>query len=529
MNKIAEGGYGVVYKISQTLVKKEFKNVDDNFQSVIREISALQVLNNLDGLITLHEIKYDINMTPTIYLPYYPSTLETVGFVEEKEIKDMMFQLLNGLQEMINRDIYHRDLKRGNILYDEKTKKLVIIDFGLSRYASIDNSDISKRLPNSNNVNDEKWTDQVQTLWYRAPELLLGITQKGYNIEIDIWSIGVIMAELFLNNYLFPSDSQYDAIRRIFELFGKPSVEEWPNIVNYENYSVLPQFERKKLNTVIPNASDFALDLIEGMCQMNPEKRLNINEALHHPFFGDRKPKETFKGPLERAQLMDITYFGNIEFITWQSDLTEQMRKVLLNWLLEVINKYKLKYATYFLGILLLDQYLKNNQVLRTNLQLIGLVCIYIASCVHEIYPLDLYFIEDALSLLTNTIYKSIKEVSKLLNYNMYLATEWNYLIAYFKHCSVFLELTHREILDVIRNAIELLKGSLMLAGHRTFSKQKLAASAIILSLRYNNIEIPVKMLKDLEKHFQNVKRFVIHNPKYSYIQADIFHDDKIF
>jgi serine/threonine protein kinase len=74
-----------------------------------------------------------------------------------------------------------------------------------------------------------RYTHEVVTLWYRAPEILLGCEQ--YEPAIDIWSIGCIFAEIASCAPLFPGDSQIDELYRIFQLLGTPTEETWPGTV----------------------------------------------------------------------------------------------------------------------------------------------------------------------------------------------------------------------------------------------------------------------------------------------------------
>ena len=97
--------------------------------------------------------------------------------------------------------ILHRDLKPQNLLID-KTRNLKIIDFGLARAFSIP---------------IRPYTNEVVTIWYRAPELLLG--SEEYSTPIDLWSCGCIFWEMITKNPLFTGDSEMDQITRIFRYF----------------------------------------------------------------------------------------------------------------------------------------------------------------------------------------------------------------------------------------------------------------------------------------------------------------------
>ena len=109
-----------------------------------------------------------------------------------------MYQLLKGMDFCHARGIMHRDLKPQNLLVD-KRGVLKLADFGLARAFMIP---------------VRAYTHEVVTLWYRAPEILLG--QRTYAPAVDMWSIGCIFAELVNRKPLWPGDSEIDEIFRIF-------------------------------------------------------------------------------------------------------------------------------------------------------------------------------------------------------------------------------------------------------------------------------------------------------------------------
>lgn len=103
-----------------------------------------------------------------------------------------------------------RDLKTSNILYNNKGD-LKICDLGLARQYG------SPLRP---------YTHMVVTLWYRAPELLLGC--KLYSTAIDMWSLGCIMAELLQKEPLLPGKTELEQLDKMFKLLGTPNEKIWP-------------------------------------------------------------------------------------------------------------------------------------------------------------------------------------------------------------------------------------------------------------------------------------------------------------
>lgn len=149
-----------------------------------------------------------------------------------------MHQLLSGLAEVHARRIIHRDIKPLNILLSEDGI-LKIADFGLARGLS---------LP------ERTYTEDVATLYYRAPEVIL---RQRYSTEMDIWSIGCVFYEMVTTKCLFQGDSAVDQIHRILRVFGTPTPEEWPSIMNSRNPEIassnLPNYPKQQLRTVFPD------------------------------------------------------------------------------------------------------------------------------------------------------------------------------------------------------------------------------------------------------------------------------------
>lgn len=121
------------------------------------------------------------------------------------EIKLFIYQLVNGVNYCHSRRIIHRDLKPQNLLIDRKGN-LKLADFGLARAFGIPIKTL---------------THEIETLWYRAPEVLLG--QKQYSLGVDIWAVGCIFAEMIEKKPLFSGDSEIDQIFKIFQFHGTPT------------------------------------------------------------------------------------------------------------------------------------------------------------------------------------------------------------------------------------------------------------------------------------------------------------------
>jgi len=130
------------------------------------------------------------------------------------------------------------------------------------------------------------YTHEVITLWYRAPEILLG--SKHYSTPVDIWSIGCIFAEMVNRRPLFPGDSEIDEIFRIFRTLGTPTEETWPGVTSLPDYKVdFPAWKSKPLSEAVPGLCSHGVDLLEKMLTYDPAKRISARQALKHPYFED--------------------------------------------------------------------------------------------------------------------------------------------------------------------------------------------------------------------------------------------------
>ena len=276
LNKIGEGTYGVVYKAKDNLTseiialkKIRLENEDEGIPSTaIREISLLKECEHPN----IVKLKNVVLENDKLYLIFEYLDYDLKKFMDAQKdllppklVKHFLFQILNSISYCHSQRILHRDLKPQNLLIDQE-KNVKLADFGLAR---------AYYLP------VRTYTHEVITLWYRAPEILLG--QKIYSMPVDIWSVGCIFFEMAQKKPLFYGDSEIDQIFKIFQVLGTPTENIWKGISDLPDYkTTFPKWKKKDLPTLANNLDPFGIDLLEKMIALDPLSRISAREALEH-------------------------------------------------------------------------------------------------------------------------------------------------------------------------------------------------------------------------------------------------------
>ena len=136
------------------------------------------------------------------------------------------------------------------------------------------------------------YTHEVVTLWYRAPDVLMG--SRKYSTPVDIWSVGCILAEMANGRPLITGTSESDQLDRIFRTFGTPTLAEYPGIVELPDYNPnMPRYPPPKngIGSLVPTLDANGVDLLTQMVQYDPARRITAQNALKHAFFYKMMPE----------------------------------------------------------------------------------------------------------------------------------------------------------------------------------------------------------------------------------------------
>ncbi|KAB2609161.1 cyclin-dependent kinase G-2-like [Pyrus ussuriensis x Pyrus communis] len=287
LNHISEGS--VVFrardkKTGEIVALKKMKmDVDKGYDgfpiSALREINILLSFSH-PSIVGVKEVVVDD--FDGVYMVMEHMDHDLKGLMESMkqpfsvgEVKYLMKQLLEGVGSLHDNWILHRDLKTSNILLN-KEGELKICDFGLSRQYG------SPLKP---------YTPLVVTLWYRAPEILLGA--KQYSTAIDMWSVACIMAELLAKAPLFSGKDEIEQLDKIFKTLGTPDeksgLSKLPgfkaNFVKQPYNLLRKKFPAASFTGSCPVLSESGFDLLKRLLSYNPVERITAKDALNHNWF----------------------------------------------------------------------------------------------------------------------------------------------------------------------------------------------------------------------------------------------------
>ncbi|THD25138.1 Cyclin-dependent kinase 16 protein [Fasciola hepatica] len=279
---LGQGTYATVYKgrslLTETLVAlKEIRLEHEEGApcTAIREVSLLRNLQHAN-IVTLHDIIHT-EKSLTLVFEYVDRDLKQYlhdchGIMHPDNVQLFLYQLLRGLDFCHRRRILHRDLKPQNLLINDRGD-LKLADFGLAR---------AKSIP------IKTYSNEVVTLWYRPPDILLGSTE--YSTHIDMWGVGCIFYEMATGWPLFPGSTVEEELTLIFKRLGTPTEETWPGVTDHPQYSKALKYgpypgESGGLLHSAPRLSRRAHTLLASLLVFPGTRRISAADALKHVYF----------------------------------------------------------------------------------------------------------------------------------------------------------------------------------------------------------------------------------------------------
>lgn len=244
----------------------------------MREFRSLYKLPPHKNIVKLYEVMLEANSVWFSFEYMEGGSLkEIIKYRTEKNlpqlpdfaIRDILEQVLFGINHMHVNNMYHRDLKPENILFDGK--RASVADFSMVRGV----------------FESTAVTSYVSTRWYRAPEIML--ISKRYSAPVDMFAVGCIGAELYSQQPLFPGSDEIDQLRRIFAMVGTPMYHQWDEGLRLlQHYHQCVNWDKNTPPILkLPGVNDtVAHALLMSLLQLDPDRRLTAERALHHEYFG---------------------------------------------------------------------------------------------------------------------------------------------------------------------------------------------------------------------------------------------------
>jgi serine/threonine protein kinase len=432
------------------------KHVKSTLSEFFREVSALKALQGHPNIIKMIGFSFEDRKIAleVAQISLYSALRELKLYKDGGDTpltKKLIFQIIKGVYYMNSVGIWHRDLKPENILiFPENVVK--ITDFGSSRGGPF------------------QWistTGVVYTLYYRAPEILLQEIINPvdfrdpsiYTSKAEVFALGICLWDILNGSdissvwYLRTTEPSVDSqiwkfVNGLgFSLFDwcvtNPSTNEPCNYELFlENYTKIgvsaggkSEKIRNRMNELNDNVnyrclniltkkftlSESLQSLFQALTHPNPNKRISIDDAIHHPYFKSENEIIGSKDDIKKEQIHILEKFPcNILFKN--NDIDLDLWKKTTKYIFQDALSKNISLVGISLTYQILICYLKTVNVSREKIIKVGIICLYLSSLYIEVVPPES---EEFVEIVTNSdeSYEIMKDVFLSIGGLMHLPT----------------------------------------------------------------------------------------------------------
>ena len=288
---IGEGTFGQVFLARKGGARYALKRMSRESEGLsvttIREIQILRAMSH-PSVVRLIEVVADPGGDVHMVFPYFAYDLNRFirsNRLGHSEVRHVFGQIASGVCYIHSRGVLHRDLKSANILLDQRLN-VSIADFGMARYTA----------------KTSMYTPGMVTLWYRAPEILLG--SPTYSYGVDVWSLGCILAEMYLGRMIFQGNTEIAQLEMIIHACGSINEGSYPGVQSLPGFRTfrLPQSPRR-IEGIIEKHDASAVELVSRMLCIDPQSRITISQVVESKYLAgeDRNASGASRGVHEHS------------------------------------------------------------------------------------------------------------------------------------------------------------------------------------------------------------------------------------
>lgn len=385
---LGEGAAGLVkssHGPNGTFALKIIKSLGSNGYNsyALREIAIL-IKSNHPNVVNLIDVTLDLGRITEVY-PLARGDLASYLAKINGQEASICYQIAKGMSYLASMDVWHRDIKPQNILVFEDTPgilRVAISDLGLARSGTCIAA-------------DDPYTEEVITLPYRAPEILLG---GRFRTVSDVWSYGITCIEVITGQRFIKLDTEEDVLYRIFGLYGHaPTDDDWLGVTMMPKWKTLvpKYYHGRTIEKYLVGFDVLAIEFVLRVLILDPNKRPMIYELQEDPWFTyniDEKQKKAIYGEQIKSQSCSQYTVDHAKGIRAPpSYLPHKFAAILYTWLMEVCREFSLSVKTLSRAIVLLELYLllpqfkKEDPTFRGSYQLYGCAALALAADIHEV------------------------------------------------------------------------------------------------------------------------------------------------